>query len=120
MTITVGASASMQSTPFLDSLATTRGNAAYCGARSFSFSPSLDFLTVTGGNTLNGVTSSANDVSVNSVTVTVSLVDYTGVPSIARTFIVTIICTISTISMSPTSYSIGIVNQPLLIVFAQT
>ena len=54
MTITVGASAITQSTPFPDSLATTKGIAAYCGARSFSFSPNLGFLTVTGGNTLNG------------------------------------------------------------------
>ena len=56
MTITVGASATTQSIPFPDSIATTRGNAAYCGARSFSFNPNLAFLTVTGGNTLNGVT----------------------------------------------------------------
>ena len=120
MTITVGASAITQSTPFPDSLATTKGIAAYCGARSFSFSPNLGFLTVTGGNTLNGVTSSATDVSVNPVTMTVSLVDYSGVPSIARTFTVTVICTISAISMSPTSFSIEIVNQPLLIAFTQT
>jgi hypothetical protein len=106
MTITVGASATTQSIPFPDSIATTRGNAAYCGARLFSFNPSLAFLTVTGGNTLNGVTSSVGDVSVNSVNLTVSLVDYTGVPSTIKTFTVTVICTISALSMSPTSYSI--------------
>jgi hypothetical protein len=106
MTITVGASATTQSIPFPDSIATTRGNEAYCGARSFSFSPSLSFLTVTGGNTLNGVTSNAGDVSVNSVTMTVSLVDYAGVLSSTKIFTVTVICTISAISMSPTIYSI--------------
>ena len=106
MTITVGASANTQSIPFPDSIATTRGNASYCGARSFSFVPSLSFLTVAGGNTLNGVTSNVGDVSVNSVTMTVSLIDYTGVPSITKTFTVTVICTISALNMSQTSYSI--------------
>jgi hypothetical protein len=100
MTITVGASATTQSVPFPNSIATTRGNAAYCGANSFIFVPSLNFLTVTGGNTLNGVTSSVDDVSVNSVTVSVSLIDYPGVPSITKTFTVTVICTISALSMS--------------------
>ena len=86
MTITVGAPATTQSTPFPDSISTARGNAAYCGVKSFSFSPSLAFLTLTGGNTLSGATSNLSDVGVNTVTLTVSLVDYPGIPSISKTF----------------------------------
>ena len=51
MTLSIGSS-DTQDAAFADSTATTRGVARYCGARTYTITPSKAFLTVINGSTL--------------------------------------------------------------------
>ena len=51
MTLSIGSSNTQDAT-FADSTATTRGVANYCGARTYTITPSKAFLTVINGSTL--------------------------------------------------------------------
>ena len=80
-----------QDVSFLDSIATSRAVPAYCGARTYTLSPTHTFLTIS-GTTLSLATSLVTDVGMYNVDVTVSLTDYPGVASITKSFVVTITC----------------------------
>ena len=75
MTYQIAATAVTQTTPFPNTVATNQSNPAYCGANTFSFSPTKTWLTVS-GNTISVSTSTVADVGTFSITVTVSLTDY--------------------------------------------
>jgi hypothetical protein len=93
MTYQIAATAVTQSTPFPNTTAISKGNPTYCGANTFSFSPTKTFLTAS-GNTLSVSTSNPADVGTYSINVTVSLADYPLVPSISKTFTITITCVV--------------------------
>jgi hypothetical protein len=124
MNYQIGATAATQTTPFPNLVATTHSNTNFCGANSFSFSPQKNFLTAS-GNIISVFTSIPADIGIhNNIIVTVSLADYPLVPSISRTFTVTITCVVSTLtfSTSPTSTTlqVGIDAQPKDIAFETT
>ena len=80
-----------QDVSFLDSIATSHAVPVYCGARTYTLSPTHTFLTIS-GTTLSLATSLVTDVGMYNVDVTVSLTDYPGVASITKSFVVTITC----------------------------
>ena len=82
MTYQIAATAITQTTPFPNTAATAASNPTYCGANTFSFSPTKAWLTVS-GNTISVCTSTVADVGTFSITVTVSLTDYPAVASIS-------------------------------------
>ena len=71
-----------QTTPFPNTIATAKSNPTYCGANTFSFTPTKTWLTVS-GNIISVSTSTVADVGTFSITVTVSLTDYPAVASIS-------------------------------------
>ena len=75
MTYQIAATAVTQTTSFPNTVATAKSNPTYCGANTFSFSPTKTWLTVS-GNTISVSTSTVADVGTFSITVTVSLTDY--------------------------------------------
>ena len=93
------AQAATQTTPFLNTVATGQSNPTYCGANTFAFSPAKTFLSVS-GNIISVSTSDPADVNTYSITVTVSLTDYPSIPSISKTFTITITCVVQTLSFS--------------------
>ena len=66
----IAATAATQTTPFLNSAANIQGTATFCGANTFSFSPTKTWLTVS-GNTISVSTSNVADVGTYPITVTV-------------------------------------------------
>ena len=106
-----------QTTPFPNTIATAKSNQTYCGANTFSFSPTKTWLTVS-GNTISVSTSTAADVGTFNIIVTVSLADYPppAVASISKTFTITISCVVQTVSFSTspvsTTLRVGIDTQP--------
>ena len=82
MTYQIAATAVTQTTPFPNTIATAKSNPTYCGANTFSFTPTKTWLTVS-GNTISVSTSTVADVGTFSITVTVSLTDYPAVASIS-------------------------------------
>ena len=125
MTYQIAATAVTQTTPFPNTLATFLSNPNFCGANTFSFSPTKTWLTVS-GNTISVATSNVADVGTFSITVTVSLTDYPppAVASISKTFTITISCAVQTVSFSTspvsTTLRVGIDTQPKDIAFATT
>ena len=125
MTYQIAATVVTQTTPFPNTVATSQSNSIFCGANTFSFSPTKTWLTVS-GNTISVTTSTVADVGTFSINVTVSLADYPppGVASISRTFTITISCVVQTVSFSTspvsTTLRIGIDTQPKDIVFTTT
>ena len=114
-----------QTTPFPNTIATAKSNPTYCGANTFSFSPTKTWLTVS-GNTISVSTSTAADVGTFNIIVTVSLADYPppAVASISKTFTITISCVVQTVSFSTSPISstlrVGIDTQPKNIAFETT
>ena len=82
MTYQIAATAITQTTPFPNTAATAASNPTYCGANTFSFSPSKTWLTVS-GNTISVFTSTVTDVGNYKITVSVSLASYDTVTSIS-------------------------------------
>ena len=80
-----------QDVSFLDSIATSRSNPTYCGARTYLLSPAHSFLSIS-GSTMSLSTTNVSDVNVYNVNLKVSLTSYSGVTSITKSFEVTITC----------------------------
>ena len=87
----VSGAAATQDVSFADSISTSHSNPTYCGPKTYSFSPTLSFLSVS-GTTLFLITTNPNDVSVNTVTITVSLTNYPAIASVSATFQATVLC----------------------------
>ena len=87
----VSLAAVTQDVSFLDSIATSRSNPIYCGARTYLLSPTHSFLSIS-GSTMSLSTTTVSDVNVYNVDLTVSLTSYSGVTSITKSFVVTITC----------------------------
>ena len=75
MTNQVAATGITQDVWIADSISTSHSNLGFCGGRTYTLSPSLSFLTLS-GSTLTLFTNITGDVSSNIVTMTVSLTDY--------------------------------------------
>ena len=83
MTYQLAATAAIYTTPpFPNTIATAQSDPTYCGANTFSFSPSKTWLTVS-GNTISVFTSTVTDVGNYKITVSVSLASYDTVTSIS-------------------------------------
>ena len=87
----VSLAAVTQDVSFLDSIATSHSNPTYCDARTYSLSPTLTFLSIS-GSTMSLSTAIVSDVNVYNFDLTVSLTSYSGVTSITKSFVVTITC----------------------------
>ena len=117
MTYQIAATAVTQTTPFPNTVATAQSNPTFCGAKTFSFSPTKTWLTVL-GNTISVSTSTVADVGLYTINVTVSLASYPppAVASISKTFTITISCVVQTVSFSTspvsTTLRVGIDTQP--------
>ena len=87
----VGLAAVIQYISFLDSIATSHADSTYCGAKTYTLSPTHGFLTISGSN-MSLSTASVNDVGTYNVALTIALTSYSGVMSIVKNFAVTITC----------------------------
>ena len=87
----VGLAAVTQDVSFLDSIATSHADSTYCGARTYTLSPTHGFLTIS-GSTMSLSTASVNDVGTYNVALTIALTSYSGVTSVVKNFVVTIAC----------------------------
>lgn len=108
-----------ESNPFPNSRATTVGNANYCGANTYTFAPTKTFLSVS-GSSISVETSNFADIGVYTVAVTV--LNYSGVPSITKNLTITISCFVFGIAFitapaASTTLQIGIDVQPMVIPF---
>ena len=93
MTIQIAQAANTQDVTFSDSIATSHSNLAYCGARTYTLSPTKLFLTIS-GTTMTLSTSSPSDVGTYSFTLTIGLIDFPAIPTISKTFTLDITCTV--------------------------
>ena len=91
MSIKVSLASDTQDVTFADAIATGHSNPTYCGARTYSLSPTHTFLSIL-GSTMSLSTTTVSDVNVYSVNLTISLTSYSGVTSIIKSFVVTITC----------------------------
>ena len=120
----VSLAAVTQDISFSDSVSTSRSDETYCGARTYSLSQTLTFLTIS-GSTMSLSTANVSDVGVYNVVMTVSLTSYSGVTSITKNLVITITCEVQTLTFSttpPTSTTlqVGIDTQPSNLAFATT
>ena len=83
MSTKISQSAATQDISFVDLIGTSLGDSAYCGAKTYTISPSLSFLTLL-GTTLTLYTTNVADVGVHSVNLTVSLANFPGVTPITK------------------------------------
>jgi hypothetical protein len=114
-----------QGATFEDSVANSRTPADYCGARTYTFTPNLSFLTIINGSTLQVSTNDVNYVGLHNIRMEVKLKDFQQVAGIIKEFTVTITCTVSTLTFSqspPASKTIevGIDSQPFTMNYAVT
>ena len=121
----VSLAAFTQDVSFLDSIATSHPNPTYCGARTYSLSPSLTFLTISGSSIMSLSTNNVTDRGVYNVAMTVSLTSYPGVASLTKNLVVTITCEVQTLTFSTappasTTLQVGIDTQPSNFSFATT
>ena len=72
---------------FTDTIGTIHLNQAYCGARSYTWTPALSFLTIN-GSTLSLYTNSLTDVGSQVVTLSIGLASYPDFPPIMVAFTV--------------------------------
>lgn len=111
----VGLAAVTQDVAFTDSIATFHAIPAYCGLRSYMFSPTYGFLNII-GTTISLATSSIIDVRTYNVNLTVKLADYPAITPITKTVIITITCEVQTLAFSTvpssTILKVGINPQP--------
>lgn len=85
MSTFVSGTAATQDVSFLDTISISHSNPSYCGPRTYTFSPILSFLSVS-GSTLTLSSTNPNDVSVNIVTITVALTNYSTIATVSKTF----------------------------------
>ena len=109
---------------FSDSVSTSRSDSTYCGARTYSLSPTLTFLTIS-GSTMSLSTANVSDVGVYNVEMTVSLTSYSGIALITKNLVITITCEVQTLNFSTappasTTLQVGIDTQPSNLAFATT
>ena len=114
-----------QGATFEDSVANSRTRADYCGARTYTFTPSNTFLTVINGSTLQVYSNNVSDVRTHNISMEVKLTDFPAIAGITKTFTVTVTCTVSTLSFStspPASKTIevGIDSHPFTMNYAVT
>ena len=95
----VSLAAVTQDVSFLDSIATSHSNPTYCGARTYSLSPLLTFLTIS-GSTMSLSTNTVSDRGDYNVEMRVSLTNYSGVLSLTKNLVVTITCEVQTLTFS--------------------
>ena len=124
MSMKVSQTAVTQDITFADSTATSHTITSYCGARTYTLSPALGFLSIS-GTTLTLNSSNPADVSVTSVTLTIGLTNYAGVSPLVKTFTVTITCEVislafSTSPVSTTTIQVGITALPVNIPYTVT
>lgn len=124
MTVNVSLAAVILDIPFQDAVGTLKFNVAYCGARTYTLTPALTYLTLS-GTTLNLFTNSVSDVGSQTVTVSVKLASYPSIPAVTATLSVSVTCSVQTLTFSTTMLSsytiqIGITSQPYLIHFDTT
>ena len=74
-----------QDITFADTIAAGHGNASYCGPRTYTLSPSINVLTIS-GSTMTLASTSPADVATSQITLTVKLVDYPMVTELSKTF----------------------------------
>ena len=117
MSYKVSLAAVTQDITFTDTIATSHsGQPAYCGARTYTLSPTHTFLTIS-GSTMSLSTATVTDVGTYNVSLTVSLASYSGVTSVTKTFSVTITCEVQTLTFTTapsasTTLQVGIDAQP--------
>ena len=122
MSYKVSLAAVTQDISFTDTIATSHaGQPAYCGARTYTLSPTHTFLTIS-GSTMSLSTATVTDVGTYNVSLTVSLASYSGVTSVTKSFIVTISCEVQTLTFitapaASTTLQIGIEVQPSTIAY---
>ena len=92
--------------------------------RTYTFSPSLAYLTLS-GITLNLFTNSVSDVGSQTVNVTVKLASYPSIPAVTTSLAVSVTCQVQTLTFSTalpstTTIQIGVTAQPYLIHFSTT
>ena len=120
----VSLAAVTQDISFLDSISTSHSDSTYCGARTYSLSQTLTFLTIS-GSTMSLSTTNVSDVGVYNVVMTVSLTSYSGVALITKNLVITITCEVQTLTFSTappasTTLQVGIDTQPSNLAFATT
>ncbi len=69
----------------------------YCGPRNYSFTVTKTFLSIS-GDTLSVQTDNEGDIDSHTIEITVSLTDYPLIPSITKSFVVTITCGVQTLT----------------------
>lgn len=99
MTLSIGSSSTQDAT-FTDTIATSHSVPAYCGTRTYTFTPTKTFLTVINGSTLQVASNDPADVGVYSISMLVTLTDYPAIAGITKTFTVTVTCTVSTLTFT--------------------
>ena len=119
----VSLAAETQDVSFLDSIATSHSNPTYCGARTYSLSPTSAFLTISGSSIMSLSTNNVSDRGVHNITIRVSLTNYSGVTYIEKILVITITCevqifTFSTAPPASTTLLVGITTQPSNIAYA--
>jgi len=97
MTYGVTLAAVTQNVFLADSIATGRSNNAYCGARTYSLSPTYSWLSIA-SDTMTVVTSNIPDVGTYNLSLQIGLQDYPAIPKITKTFTITITCTVTNLS----------------------
>ena len=76
MLIEVGGAAVTRSIPFTNTVAVAQADPLFCSAHVYTFVPPLANVLSMTGTTLTGISSSVSDVISTSVTMTVSLENY--------------------------------------------
>ena len=87
MSTKISQSAATQDISFVDLIGTSLGDSAYCGAKTYTISPSLSFLTLS-ETTLTLSTTNVADVCNKTITLTVALAEFGLIPVLTKTFTV--------------------------------
>ena len=87
MSTKVSQTAATQDISFADLIGTAHGDPNYCGAKIYTISPSLSFLTLS-ETTLSLSTTNVADVCNKTITLTVALAEFGLIPVLTKTFTV--------------------------------
>jgi hypothetical protein len=116
MSTKVSQTAATQDIFFADSIGTIHGDQTYCGARTFTISPSLNFLTLS-GTTLTLSTTNLANVGLKTITLTVALANFSMIPMLTKTFTVEVICEVLSITESSIPHNVSfitMIDQPIV------
>ena len=116
MSTKVSQTAATQDISFADLIGTNHANPSYCGARTYSLSPTHSFLTIS-GTILTFSTTNVADVNMYSVNITVFLASFPAIPALTKTFTVEVICEVISIveNLIPHNVSFTIVKDPPIV-----